>query len=142
MSNSVNSAEQLCLFCSMPSGRVIAADSLVYAIRDGFPVTTGHSLVIPKRHVDDFFGLTEDELIACSRMLRTLRQSIVAEDSSVEGFNIGMNAGTAAGQTVFHCHIHLIPRRYGDVQDPRGGVRGVIPGRAVYAGPPELPVGR
>jgi ATP adenylyltransferase len=132
MIDSVSSAQQVCLFCSMPSARVIADDRLVYAIRDGFPVTSGHSLVIPKRHVEDFFGLTEDELIACSQMLQALRQSIMSEDSNVEGFNIGMNAGAVAGQTIFHCHIHLIPRRNGDVENPSGGVRHIIPGKGFY----------
>lgn len=121
-----------CLFCSIPRERVIAANDLAYAIRDGFPVTPLHTLVIPKRHVEDFFGLTSDELVACRSLLLELRGSIQAEDPGVAGFNIGMNAGAAAGQTVFHCHIHLIPRRQGDVENPRGGVRHLIPGKGFY----------
>jgi ATP adenylyltransferase len=105
---------------------------LAYAIRDGFPVTEGHTLVIPKRHVEDYFGLTQDELVACDELLRVSKEQIQNQDASVTGFNIGINAGESAGQTIFHCHLHLIPRRTGDVVDPRGGVRGVIPGKQKY----------
>jgi ATP adenylyltransferase len=121
-----------CIFCSMAVDRVIAENELAYAIRDGFPVTPLHTLVIPKRHVEDFFGVTDAELLACRRLLLQLQESINAEDPSVDGFNIGMNAGESAGQTVFHCHIHLIPRRSGDVENPRGGVRHLIPGKGYY----------
>ncbi|MDL9997241.1 HIT family protein [Variovorax sp. J22P240] len=121
-----------CLFCSIPSERVIAENSLAYAIRDGFPVSPLHTLVIPKRHVVDFFGLTPAELNACTELLHALKAGIEKEDPTVAGFNIGMNAGEAAGQTVFHCHIHLIPRRAGDVEDPRGGVRHLMPGKGHY----------
>jgi diadenosine tetraphosphate (Ap4A) HIT family hydrolase len=123
---------QPCLFCTIPKERVIASNDLAYAIRDGFPVTPLHTLIIPKRHVEDYFGLSQAELGACNDLLMKLRSSILAEDYEVEGFNIGMNAGAAAGQTIFHCHIHLIPRRKGDVENPRGGVRHVIPGKGFY----------
>lgn len=121
-----------CLFCSIPRQRVIAENDLAYAIRDGFPVTPLHTLVIPKRHAIDFFDMTDAEIAACTLLLRDLKTLIVQEDASVEGFNIGMNAGAAAGQTIFHSHIHLIPRRQGDVQDPRGGIRHLIPGKGYY----------
>jgi ATP adenylyltransferase len=121
-----------CLFCSIPPERVIATNELAYAIRDGFPVTAGHTLVIPKRHATDYFELTQADLLACDDLLRELRSSILADDPTVEGFNIGMNAGEVAGQTIFHCHIHLIPRRKGDVENPRGGVRHLIPGKGFY----------
>jgi ATP adenylyltransferase len=121
-----------CLFCDIPAERIIASNDLAYAIRDGFPVTALHTLVIPKRHAIDYFELTKDELLACNDLLHQLRESIKNEDSSVVAFNIGMNAGGAAGQTVFHCHIHLIPRRNGDVENPRGGVRHLIPGKGFY----------
>jgi ATP adenylyltransferase len=121
-----------CPFCEIPTQRVIMENALAYAVRDGFPVTKGHSLVIPKRHVADYFELSADELLACDELLRRLRQSTLQEDPTVEGFNIGANAGAAAGQTVFHCHIHLIPRREGDVANPRGGVRHTIPGKGHY----------
>lgn len=121
-----------CLFCEIPEGRIIASNDLVYAIRDGFPVTSLHTLVIPKRHAIDYFELTKDELLACNDLLHLLKESIMQEDPSVVAFNIGMNAGAAAGQTVFHCHIHLIPRRNRDVENPRGGVRHLIPGKGFY----------
>ena len=121
-----------CTFCSIPADRVVADNSLAYAIHDKFPVTDGHVLVIPKRHAEDYFSLAQDELLACDALLRQLREDIERADSSVEGFSIGMNAGAVAGQTVFHCHIHLIPRRSGDVDDPRGGVRHLIPGKGSY----------
>ena len=121
-----------CLFCSIPSERIVASNELVYAIRDSFPVTQLHTLVIPKRHVADHFGLTEAELLASNAMLKAMRESIMTTDTTVEGFNIGMNAGAVAGQTIFHCHIHLIPRRAGDVENPRGGIRHLIPGKGNY----------
>ena len=93
----------------MTEDRLIAENALAYAIYDKYPVTDGHLLVIPKRHADDYFGLTTDEVLACDALVRQLRAEIQNNDSSVEGFNLGMNAGEVAGQTVFHCHIHLIP---------------------------------
>lgn len=122
----------ICLFCEIPAERIIDSNSLAYAIRDGFPVTQLHSLVIPKRHVVDYFELSQEELLACDELLKKLKLEIQAEDPSVDGFNIGMNAGESAGQTVFHCHIHLIPRRSGDVKNPKGGVRHLIPGKGYY----------
>ncbi|SPC18469.1 putative histidine triad domain protein [Cupriavidus taiwanensis] len=107
-------------------------NDLAYAILDGFPVTPGHALVIPRRHVEDYFGLTPTELAACDELLRKLRELTLSGDTAVEGFNIGVNAGEVAGQTIFHCHIHLIPRRQGDVANPRGGVRHLIPGKGYY----------
>ncbi len=124
--------DKTCLFCSIPKGRIISENQLAYAIRDGFPVTEGHTLVIPKRHAEDYFSLTQDELLACDSLLRKLRDDIQQGDSTVEGFNVGVNAGAVAGQTIFHCHIHLIPRREGDVENPRGGVRHLIPGKGDY----------
>ncbi|ORU93950.1 MAG: diadenosine tetraphosphate hydrolase [Cycloclasticus sp. symbiont of Poecilosclerida sp. N] len=121
-----------CLFCNMTKGRVIAENDYAYVIYDGFPVTECHSLIIPKRHTDEYFGLTQDELLACDSLLRSMKARILKQDKTVEGFNIGMNSGAVAGQTIFHCHIHLIPRREGDVEDPRGGVRWVMPNKAKY----------
>jgi ATP adenylyltransferase len=121
-----------CLFCNLPSDRIVAENRLAYAIRDGFPVTPLHTLVIPKRHVATYFDLSRPELNACDRLLREMKASISALDASVEGFNVGMNSGEMAGQTIFHCHIHLIPRRCGDVENPRGGVRHLIPGKGYY----------
>lgn len=102
------------------------------ALWDGYPVTPLHALVIPRRHALDWFDLTPEEVVACDALLRRVRRLILDLDSTVEGFNIGANAGAVAGQTVFHCHLHLIPRRAGDVPEPRGGVRHVIPGRGAY----------
>ena len=122
-----------CLFCHLPPERkILAENSLAYAITDGFPVTEGHCLIIPKRHVVTYFDLSRPELNACDDLLRQLKASIQSADGSVTGFNIGMNAGASAGQTIFHCHIHLIPRRDGDVENPRGGVRHLIPGKGHY----------
>jgi diadenosine tetraphosphate (Ap4A) HIT family hydrolase len=121
-----------CLFCNIENERIIAENDLAYAIRDGFPVTELHTLIIPKRHVEDYFGLSQEELLACDELIRSLKDEIMDSDSSVDAFNIGMNAGESAGQTIFHCHIHLIPRRTGDVENPRGGVRHLIPGKGDY----------
>ena len=121
-----------CLFCALPKERVIFENDLAYAIRDGFPITYLHSLIIPKRHLLDYFELTKEEVLACHDLIHLLRNIIKVEDSSVDGFNIGMNAGETAGQTVFHCHIHLIPRRKGDVENPRGGIRHLIPNKGFY----------
>ena len=124
--------EQSCLFCDISSDRIILENPFAYAIRDGFPVTLMHSLIIPKRHVVDYFGLDALEREACDQLLRQLRTDILDSDTNVEGFNIGMNVGAVAGQTIFHAHIHLIPRRVGDVANPRGGVRHIIPDKGLY----------
>ena len=121
-----------CLFCNIPSVRIVLENELAYAVRDGYSVTEMHSLIIPKRHIQDYFDLTTEELIACDQLIRSLKDEISNSDNSVNGFNIGMNSGETAGQTIFHCHIHLIPRRTGDVDNPRGGVRNVIPGMGNY----------
>lgn len=124
--------ENGCLFCNVGEERLIAENGLAFAIRDGFPVTELHSLIIPKRHVSDYFELTEEELLACNDLLRIVKEEILAKDESVKGFNVGANSGLVAGQSVFHCHIHLIPRREGDVPNPKGGIRHLIPGKGAY----------
>jgi diadenosine tetraphosphate (Ap4A) HIT family hydrolase/5-methylcytosine-specific restriction endonuclease McrA len=121
-----------CAFCEMPKDHVLAEAELAYAVRDAFPVTPLHTLVIPKRHVRGYFELGRAELNACHRLLDQEKGAIKRADASVEGFNVGVNDGEVAGQTVFHCHIHLIPRRTGDVVDPTGGVRNVIPSKGAY----------
>lgn len=121
-----------CLFCEIPKDRVIAENELAYAIRDGFPVTDFHTLIIPKRHIASYFELGRPELNACNSLLEQAKEEIEERDSSVTGFNVGVNIGEDSGQTIFHCHIHLIPRRKGDIENPRGGVRGVIPKRQNY----------
>ena len=105
---------------------------LAYAIRDEFPVTRLHTLVIPKNHVEDYFSRSEEELLGCDTLLKKVRVELLAEDETISGFNIGLNAGKDAGQTIFHCHFHLIPRRKNDVPHPRGGVRHLIPGKGDY----------
>jgi diadenosine tetraphosphate (Ap4A) HIT family hydrolase len=124
--------EEGCLFCEIQKERILDQDDLFYVIRDGFPVTDLHTLVIPKRHVETYFDLYQPELNSCNRMIQKFKQQIEKEDESVKGFNIGINNGEVSGQTIFHCHIHLIPRREGDVKNPRGGVRGVIPNKQEY----------
>ena len=121
-----------CLFCEVEEERKTTNNEFAYSIRDGFPVTDLHTLIIPRRHVETYFDLSRDELLACDDLLRKLADRIKEEDPTVEGFNIGINAGAVAGQTIFHCHIHLIPRRNGDVDNPRGGVRHLIPGKGYY----------
>ena len=103
-----------------------------FTIIDAFPVTEHHTLVISKRHVADYFDLNQPERNTIEALLHEQRQLILKQDNTVTGFNVGINAGASAGQTVFHVHVHLIPRRDDDVADPRGGVRGVIPSKQRY----------
>jgi ATP adenylyltransferase len=124
--------ESGCPFCEVPESRVVSENGLAFAIRDAYPVTPLHTLVIPKRHAQGYFELDPAELEACHGLLHEQKAAIEGEDGDVRGFNVGVNDGEAAGQTVFHCHIHLIPRREHDVEDPRGGVRHVVPARAKY----------
>ena len=124
-----------CLFCDVQTidrKRIIAENSLAYAIRDGFPVTEGHTLFIPKRHMIDYFGLVPAEVSAINLLMAEQKKLLQEADASIDGFNIGMNCGEVAGQTILHCHIHLIPRRSGDSDNPRGGVRHTIPGKGNY----------
>ena len=121
-----------CPFCNLDTERVLEFNENAVAFRDGYPLTELHTLVIPKRHVSTYFELTEDERKSIHTLLESQRAKIMAEDDTVEGFNIGWNCGEAAGQTVFHAHVHLIPRRKGDVENPRGGVRHIIDGKGEY----------
>jgi ATP adenylyltransferase len=124
--------EKGCVFCELPKNRVIAENELALAFEDGYAVTEGHTLVIPKRHVSNYFDLYQPERNAVQQLLDSARDNLMSKDSTITGFNIGNNAGASAGQTIFHCHVHLIPRRDGDCDDPRGGVRGVIPEKQKY----------
>lgn len=121
----------VCPFCNLPAERVIDSDELAVVIRDGFPVSRGHSLVIPKRHVGSWFDVTPEEQRSLIDLLARARRQ-VDEEFAPDGYNIGINDGPAAGQTVRHLHIHLIPRYAGDTEDPRGGVRWVFPHKAAY----------
>ena len=124
--------ESGCIFCEIDASRVILEDELCYVIRDEFPVTSLHTLIIPKRHVADYFSLFQPELNAINRLITTSRDALTSTDDSITGFNLGSNNGADAGQTIHHFHMHLIPRRTGDVENPRGGVRGVIPSKQSY----------
>jgi diadenosine tetraphosphate (Ap4A) HIT family hydrolase len=122
-----------CIFCEIATtDRVIDQTDHCFVIRDAFPVTEGHTLIIPKRHVADYFDLTPNETSDIQELLQKHKAMIEVNDESVDGFNIGINVGATAGQTVFHVHVHLIPRRIGDVENPKGGVRGVIPAKQKY----------
>jgi len=122
-----------CVFCyENARDKIIATHNSVFAIKDSHPVSEGHYLIIPKRHSADFFSLTQTEKADADALVQILRKNLLSEDKTITGFNIGTNAGESAGQTIFHCHIHLIPRRDGDTPAPRGGVRGVIPEKMGY----------
>jgi ATP adenylyltransferase len=121
-----------CVFCTMHPDYMIAENALALAVRDTSPVTELHTLVLPRRHVGSYFDLTGAERSAIHELLERVRCHILTTDPGVGGFNIGVNVGEIAGQTIFHCHVHLIPRRLGDVANPRGGVRAVIPEKQSY----------
>jgi diadenosine tetraphosphate (Ap4A) HIT family hydrolase len=123
--------EPTCPFCTLPHARILGENAHAVWIRDGFPVSPDHSLVIPRRHLASFFDATNEERLA---LLQLLDQAKAAADAEFhpDGYNIGINDGAAAGQTVPHLHLHLIPRFQGDLPDPRGGVRWVIPDKAEY----------
>ena len=120
-----------CPFCTLPSERIVDQNDLAVVIRDGFPVSPGHTLVIPKRHVGSFFELDQDEIQSMLALLKTAKV-VIDEEFKPDSYNIGINDGPQAGQTVPHVHMHLIPRYQGDVKDPRGGVRWLIPTKADY----------
>ena len=121
-----------CLFCSSKISGIFCENELAYASYDTYPVSEYHCLIIPKRHVTDYFDLTNDELIACNDLIKKIKEQTLKNDKSIKAFNIGTNAGKIAGQSIMHCHIHLIPRREGDVNNPQGGVRSVIPKKQHY----------
>jgi diadenosine tetraphosphate (Ap4A) HIT family hydrolase len=125
--------EDDCTFCKAGrSGNVLLENDHVFAISDAYPVTKGHTLVIPKRHIADYFEMFELERTAANDLIRVRCSNLLNTDSSIDGYNIGVNSGESAGQTIFHTHLHLIPRRRGDTRKPRGGVRGVIPSKMDY----------
>ena len=121
-----------CLFCNSKVSRIAHENNLAYASYDTYPVSSEHCLIIPKRHVVDYFELTDKELIACNNLIKIIKNEVLNKDKSVKAFNIGTNAGKSAGQSIMHCHIHLIPRREGVVENPQGGVRSVIPKKQHY----------
>lgn len=124
--------DNYCPFCKVESEReIIASSPLSVAFYDGFPVSPGHALIIPRRHVASFFELTQEEQQDLLNLADRVKR-IVEERYHPDGYNIGINVGEAAGQSIFHVHMHLIPRYQGDVPNPRGGVRGVIPSKQNY----------
>ena len=121
-----------CLFCNIEKSGCAHENELAYASYDSYPVSDYHCLIIPKRHIKDYFNLSKDELIACDELIKIVKDEILFKDKSVQGFNLGTNIGKISGQSILHCHLHLIPRREGDVQDPQGGIRSVIPNKQHY----------
>ena len=121
-----------CIFCKIRKEELQFENQLAYSSLDSYPVSEFHSLIVPKRHVETYFELTNEEILACYELILKTKENIFKKDRSVKGFNIGTNAGKVAGQSIMHCHIHLIPRREGDVENPQGGVRSVIPKKQHY----------
>jgi diadenosine tetraphosphate (Ap4A) HIT family hydrolase len=125
-------------FTLIPRAQWVHENALAFAVRDRFPVSHGHTLVIPRREVATWFDATREEQLAIVELIEQARRRL-DEELSPDGYNVGFNAGEAAGQTVMHLHVHVIPRFDGDVRDPRGGVRHVIPARANYLAGEPLP---
>ena len=121
-----------CVFCNLLPKEIINEYNNFFVIRDAYPVTPLHSLIITKRHVVSYFQCSKEELNEISIILDTQKTELKILDDTITGFNIGMNIGEDAGQTIFHCHVHIIPRRKGDILNPRGGIRGVIPDKQNY----------
>jgi diadenosine tetraphosphate (Ap4A) HIT family hydrolase len=123
--------DQRCPFCHLEKSRITLESDCALAIPDAYPAAEGHMLVVPKRHVASLFDLSDEEQEAIWRLVAQVRGKL-ASDRQPDGFTVGVNDGPAAGQTVLHAHVHVIPRRAGDVADPRGGVRWVLPSTAKY----------
>ena len=121
-----------CLFCNSKISGIALENEFAYVNYDTYNLSELHCLIIPKRHVMDYFELTNEELIACNDLIRIIKEDILDKDKTVKAFNIGTNVGKISGQSIMHCHIHLIPRREGDVENPQGGVRSVIPKKQHY----------
>ena len=129
----MSSVQEDCIFCKKINCKILKQLKYFFIIRDtAYPVTEHHTLIITNRHVSDFFELSDEENIELNQILKDQKKELKDLDSNISGFNVGVNIGKDAGQSIMHCHIHLIPRRKGDVEDPRGGVRGVIPERQKY----------
>jgi len=129
----MSSIQEDCIFCKKTNCQIISDTKHFFIIRDtAYPVTKHHTLIITNRHVSDFFELTKEEMIELNEILKNQKVELKKLDKEISAFNIGVNIGKDAGQSIMHCHLHLIPRRKGDVEDPRGGVRGVIPKKQKY----------
>lgn len=120
-----------CIFCHTGGEKLVVENSLAQAVLDTYPVSPGHTLIVPRRHAMTIWELTDEEYAACFGLVREAKAILQARHNP-EGFNVGVNCGVIAGQSVMHAHIHLIPRYRGDVPDPRGGVRNIIPHKAHY----------
>ena len=121
-----------CLFYNISNNDFELENELAYASYDTYPVSKYHALIVPKRHVENYFELNNEEILACDALLKELKKKLEYKDNTIEGFNVGSNSGKTAGQSINHCHIHLIPRRSGDVDNPQGGVRSVISSKQHY----------
>ena len=128
----MNDPNNPCLFCNISNKEYVFENDLAFSSFDSYPVSEFHVLIVPKRHIKNYFELSNDEMIACNKIILLSKNKIEQMDQTIKGFNIGINCGKVAGQTIMHCHIHLIPRREGDVENPQGGVRGVIPSKQHY----------
>jgi len=124
--------KQKCLFCEKKKQNIIYSSKLFFVVRDSFPVTKLHTLIIPHRHMSDFFEMNNKEFNDLVKILKKQKKSLLKLDKKISAFNIGVNVGSDAGQSIMHVHIHLIPRRNGDMKNPKGGVRGVIPSKQKY----------
>ena len=129
---SYNDRKKGCVFCDISKNKIVKSNELAVVIKDDYPVTKHHCLIIPKRHCSDYFDLYQPEINAISQLINEMKTEKKKKDKTIKGFNIGNNSGEVAGQTIPHCHIHLIPRRKGDTDNPRGGVRGVIKDKQSY----------
>ena len=129
---SYNHRKKGCIFCNISKNKIVKSNELAVVIKDNYPVTKHHCLIIPKRHCSDYFDLYQPEINAISQLINEIKTELQKKDKTIKGFNIGNNSGEVSGQTIFHCHIHLIPRRKGDTENPRGGVRGVIKDKQKY----------
>lgn len=123
----------MCVFCDYldKKDKVVFDNKLAFAIYDGFPVNKGHMLIMPKRHVESFFELSQEEKLAIDELILKTK-TFIDESHHPDAYNLGINEGVFAGQSILHCHVHIIPRYIGDVSNPRGGVRGVIPAKQNY----------
>ena len=121
-----------CLFCKISKKEFELENELAYVSYNSYPVSKYHALIIPKRHVENYFELRNEEVLACDALLKKLKKKLEDKDNTIDGFNVGSNSGKSAGQSINHCHIHLIPRRLGDVDNPQGGVRSVIASKQHY----------
>ena len=129
----MSSNQEDCIFCNKTNCTVVSLTKHFFIIRDtAYPVTKHHTLIITNRHVADFFELTKEEMAELDEVLKKQKEELKKIDKEISAFNVGVNIGKDAGQSIMHCHLHLIPRRKGDVEDPSGGVRGVIPKKQKY----------